>query len=177
MGVPRSRLTRSSFQPARAKRLSEWVAFTSSGPSDIAGGAKLVFASFTQAALSGLVPATIIRVRGYLTAKSDQTAAGENWTGAMGIAIVKENARAVGITALPGPVTDAAADMWFYHQFFQGRFSSSTGQGDGFFFGVDVDSKAMRKVEDGDAMVVMAEVGSGVGLSVDAQMRILFLLH
>ncbi len=174
---PRSRLTRNSFQPSKAKRLSEWVAFTTTGPSDIAGGAKLVFASFTQAALAEIVPATIIRVRGYLTVKSDQTAAGENWAGALGWAVVRENARSVGITALPGPVTEAAADMWFYHQFFQGRFSSSTGQGDGFFFGADVDSKAMRKVEDGDALVLMAEVGSSVGLSIDAQMRLLFLLH
>ena len=61
---------------------------------------------------------TILRTVGVLSVVSDQAAAVEDQMGAFGMIIVTENARAIGVTAMPDPVTDAGDDGWFVYQSF-----------------------------------------------------------
>ena len=175
MGVPRSQLTRGSFRPARARRLTEWLAFTSNANLAVAATSSALFLSFSQVNLAGLVPFTIVRIRGRVFWSNDQAAGNENSIGAYGIAIVKEPARAIGITAIPTPIDESSDDAWLHHGFMQAQTFASLNamqvQNEEF------DSKAMRKVEDGDAIVLVVENSSTVGAVFNVQARILVMLH
>ena len=80
--------------------------------------------------------------------------------GAFGLAFVTRVAQTLGVTGLPSPVTDANWDGWFVHQFFNQRFTISTAVGtvnSAFGDGFEVDSKAMRKFDGEDGLVMVAE--------------------
>jgi len=106
-------------------------------------------------------PFTIMRTRGILTIESDQFAATENPFGAMGMAVVSEEALAAGVTAVPQPYSNSESDLFFVHQFFWSQFVF----GDATGFSTDAhsfefDSKAMRKVQPEERIVVVLENGS-----------------
>ncbi len=153
------------------------------------GGAPLVSA-FTvgggtilgtlNAAALALRPFTIVRIRQTLAWKSDQTAATERQIGAVGFAVVSDQAVAIGITAVPTPVTDLASDLWMLHQFFMSHFTVTSAIGsESQYHQIDVDSKAMRKVEDGQDLVEVGELATGLsdGFSLSDASRILIKLH
>ena len=125
--------------------------------------------------VSGDQPETLIRTRGQLLVTTDQQAAAENPFGAFGIAIVSNEAVAVGVTAVPLPYTDSESDLWLLHQFFAApmRFVTSgmavTAQR------YDLDSKAMRIVSPDQTVVLVMEVatGSGVGIQYRLDARLL----
>jgi len=175
MGVPRSRLTRQSFRPDKGRRLTEWAATGETGPTTIASAGKVIVFSFTAAALVQIVPSTLIRIRGYLYSISDQVAAAENYSGAVGITIVKEEARAAGVASIPGPFNQGSADIWLWHQYLQGGVGTTV-DGSGVTQSFEIDGKAMRKVVDGEAIVGILELGSATGLILGWQIRLLFLL-
>ncbi len=132
-----------------------------------------------NAAALALRPFTVVRTRGILFGRSDQTAASENWGGAMGIAVVSDQASAVGITALPTPVTDFGSDLWFMLLQQQGRFDLKSAVGvleSGRT--VDIESKAMRKVDVGQDIVVVIETTSfNLSWSTSLGFRMLIKLH
>ena len=112
--------------------------------------------------VQSLVPQiTIMRTRGlfhaYLTSA---TAAGDGFTGAMGIIVVTAQAFAAGAASMPSPVNELESNGWFYHQF----LSVHAGEAGGLSGGpegsqrVDVDSKAMRKFDDQQRVVAILEV-------------------
>ena len=92
---------------------------------------------------------------------SDQQAATESFGGVIGVTIVTDVARAVGASALPGPVTNPDAD-WLLYGAYYGRllFSNSAvrGQDPGSHH---YDSKAMRKLNQDESVVFMVEPYSG----------------
>ncbi len=113
-------------------------------------------------------PFTIIRC--YLSSmiQSDQGAVSENFGVAVGIAVVSDQARAVGITALPTPATDIGSDLWMLHGFSYGRFAFNTGVGFDDHAGhiKDFSSKGMRKVNADQDVVIVQErivIGSSEG--------------
>ena len=124
--------------------------------------------------------ATIIRVRGSLWVSSDQNAANEEPFGAFGMAVVTDQAAAIGVTAVPTPIADASSDNWFLH--FPWLASIRVGDATGFdnnaYIRYDIDNKAMRKVDDGDTVVVVME-NSSAGAAVDflLQFRMLIKQH
>ncbi len=122
-------------------------------------------ASLNAAALA-FRPFTVVRTRIELYVRSDQVAATEDQSGAMGMAVVSSQAVAVGVTAIPTPVTEIGSDLWFVHQtIFNAEFGDSAG-GNGANRGHHwtIDSKAMRKVEDGqDVVIVIEDAGLGGG--------------
>ncbi len=129
-----------------------------------------------------LRPFTVIRVRGVLHVRSDQSTAGETWGASFGDAVVSDQASGVGITAVPTPTTDSDSDAWSVYEFMMGHFEhkSSVGFTD---VGVNriIDSKAMRKVEDGQDLVSVVE-GPGAGLTASGSVisgfvRTLIKLH
>ena len=112
------------------------------------------------AVLDGL---TLVRVRGEVLIWTTAVAATtDHFAGAVGIANFPENAVGVGITALEVPTTDADWDGWLWHSFFTvggtGDFSSVAR--------IPIDSKAMRKVKEGDTLAAIFSVETEGGTTV-----------
>ena len=97
-----------------------------------------------------------------LFGESDQTAAQERWSFAFGMCVVSDQASAAGITAIPTPDIDAVSDLWFVYErmIAEFLFSDSTGEQEGAGLRKEVDSRAMRKVEEGEDVVVVVENGA-----------------
>ena len=125
-------------------------------------------------------PFTIVRVRGVLGLSSDQTANSESQEVSMGFAVVTEQAEAIGVTAVPTPVTDDGSDAFFVFESLMNQMlvSSAIGILDNPMQTVRYDSKAMRKVEDGFDLAQTIETGpNGTGQIVTDVFRMLIKLH
>ena len=83
--------------------------------------------------------------------------------GAIGMAVVTDLAVATGASAIPGPWTDQDWDGWFVWVPFAFRyeFSDLTGTQFPASLQMEIDSKAQRKVESGETVVVMGESFAG----------------
>ena len=143
------------------------------------GGATLV--AVASASEDALRPYTIVRTHLHVTIISDQVAATEVQIVAVGLAVVTDQASAIGITAIPTPVTDLESDAWYLHQWLQNTylFADATGFQDGGVVQMDYDSKAMRRVEDGFDNVLVVEAPSVLsdGFLVKTMGRQLLKLH
>ncbi len=143
-------------------------------------GTALLLTSLSAGALD-LRPFTVIRTRGMLGIRSDQVAATEDQLAAYGHAVVADQAVAIGVTAVPTPVTDNDSDLWFVLERIMSDMTFSTAaahekQGNYASF----DSKAMRKVEDGQDLISVVEtpaVGIAAGCVFKAYFRRLVKLH
>jgi len=135
--------------------------------------------SSASAALLAMRPFTVVRTRGLVYVRSDQTANTETPFGAFGLAVVSEQASAIGVTAVPTPITDESSDLWFLYQFVATGLQVSSAVGiPGPANVYEFDSKAMRKVEDGQDVISVFENGSSAdGLSYIAKFRFLIKLH
>ncbi len=101
---------------------------------------------------------TVVRTRGMLYVQSDQQAADEEAFGAMGMAVVSTQAKDVGVTAVPTPISDEGSDLFFVYEAFAFGYTffssvGATSKGTQFRF----DSKAQRKVEPEQSIVVTVE--------------------
>jgi len=179
--MPFSRPRVRSGRRGGPRRETEWAALVATGAGTIAtASTKLILNTFSASALSVLVPTTVIRMRGLLSHKSDQAAQTEEYAGAVGAVIVRDDARNIGITALPGPLSASGDDVWLWHQFYTGefRFADASGIVPIAENIIVIDSKAQRKIVDGDAIVIIAESASfGLGVSLKFFARLLFKLH
>ncbi len=125
---------------------------------------------------------TLVRTRGHVLHYLESSAAiSDGFNGAFGIGIVTAQAFAIGVTAMPGPVAELDWDGWLFHQFYtiRGLFVTTPGQSQGpAFIRFDVDSKAMRKVDENEVIFAMYEgTESGTVTSrIDFDSRILFKL-
>ncbi len=147
------------------KRTSTWFFVDPSVTTMTVTGGTII-GSLNAAALA-LRPFTIVRSHFELLLKSDQSAATENQVAAFGLAVVSDQAAAVGVSAVPTPDTDSGSDLWFVHQYLMGAFDFTTGTG---YRNVgerySVDSKAMRKVDIGQDLVIVAEMDSNTSSGV-----------
>ncbi len=144
----------------------------------LAAGASVLDQAFSDAQLQTIgLPLTVVRVRGLLYIVADQPSAVEDQFGALGFQVVTEQARVAGIASMPTPITEAESDTWFvWEPFCTSGLASTNSNIAGARF--DFDSKAMRKIEQGSAIVVVLENGSSIhGLEFWLQYRILFKLH
>jgi hypothetical protein len=97
--------------------------------------------------------------------------------------VVSDQATAIGVTAVPTPVTDDGSDLFFvYERLVNDITLSSSGAGTGNFLIAGreriVDSKAMRKVEDGSDLILTTEGGpNNDGFVLTSYMRVLVKLH
>ena len=97
--------------------------------------------------------------------------------GAFGIGIVSAEALAAGIGSIPLPFTDADWGGWMVLQPWAFRLDVTTDVGRLLSsFQIEVDSKAMRKVEPNSAAVIVAESLTGA-VSVCDTTRLLLKLH
>jgi len=122
---------------------------------------------------------TVIRTRGQFGIASDQKGADEDQFGAFGIAIVTQQAVSVGITAIPHPVTDAAWGGWMVHRYFSQQFVfvSAVGFHPQFMMEYVIDSKAMRKLDEDERLVVVVENIGAEGFNIQNSERILTKVH
>jgi len=160
----------------RSKRLTDWGFGVDMLDQSISATGKILgTTSLTIGQTS-----TIVRIRGLLHVMiTAASGIDEGYLGAAGIALVNTDAFGVGITAIPGPLTDAHWDNWMWHSFFDVRSITAT-IGDGVNSQsvsqrLIIDSKAMRKWDPAETLVLMVEgVESGTSiLRVNGDSRIL----
>ncbi len=134
----------------------------------------------TGAGLLAIRPFTVMRMRGFMHVRSDQTGSLESYQVAWSASVVSDQAAAIGITALPTPFTDIDSDLFFMYQVVAGVFLFISGTGFDPIGGSSavVESKAMRRVEDGSQIVFTLEnSGLSAGSSTFSTARLLLKLH
>jgi len=149
---------------------SDLATFSASGSSIIGSGG--------EATTDGL---TIVRTRGLIELTfTAATSALDGFAGALGMGICTAEAFAIGVTAVPTPVTDVAWDGWLWHQFYSAHMPAAfqaTGTGP-YSTMIEVDCKAMRKMDAGDTLFFVGEfteIGAAI-LTVRADSRVLVKL-
>ena len=145
----------------------------------LASASSATIVTSLNAAALALRPFTIVRTRGVWHIVSDQLAAVEQQETAYGAIVVSEEALAVGITAVPTPI-DQDSSSWILFDMMFNRFDFVSGVGFEANSGVSrvVDSKAMRKVEEGQQVIeVIQNSGSSDGVTVTTYQKTLIKLH
>ena len=112
---------------------------------------------------------TIVRTRGQLMAMQRvEAGADQIIRGALGIILVSQDAFDVGITALPGPISDSLSDWYVWAPFTLMSFVGVELGDQALMVRVDFDSRGMRKAKFGEVSAVVVELESDVaGGSVD----------
>ncbi len=173
MGINTSR--KSGFILRRGVMRRETLWFTGVFASTTLAASTAVLVSTLNAAALALRPFTVVRTRGVLMIESDQEAANERTRAAFGAAVVSDEASAIGVTAIPTPTTDDGSDLWFVYEAMP--YSMLASNSSPVFSRVDIDSRAMRKVEDGQDVVTVVEQAAAVGAILTNYVRILIKLH
>ena len=107
---------------------------------------------------------TVLRTVGSISVTSDQTAATENQLGAFGLIIVNDVAATLGVTVIPGPVTDIDDDGWFVYVPVVQRLVVATAVGTVNGVRYNFDSRAKRIIHDGTGIAVMIENASAASV-------------
>ena len=175
--MARNRVARRSFgRSAGPRRLTEWVARTFNVDGIVLPANTFAIDSLFGAPVLAKRPFTITRVVGLLSVQSDQNVAVELPFGALGFAVVSDKAATTGVTAVPDPVTEGSSDLWHVYQSFSAEGSASTNVGRP-LMQFPIDSRAQRKVQDGENCVaVIANASATDGLIFTLNYRILFKL-
>jgi len=152
---------------ARRPGLTNW-ARTTLVNTVVAAGTKVLVASFVLS--NAGINEVVRRTRGRFLFTSDQATLYEGSIPAVGMIVVNDLALAAGVASIPGPITDANDDGWFVWESSPGLRGATDGSGatsnTGFSRAVEFDSKAMRRVEEGFGIAVVAEVAAvGVELT------------
>ncbi len=134
-----------------------WAFSGSTAATAVAAGTKVTTGSFTLS--NPNIDETVLRTVGVIGIGSDQTAASELQLGAFGLILVNDLAAAAGAASLPGPVTDGGDDGWFVFVPFvqEFRFLSGSGFAPNVMRLYEFDSKAKRKMQEGQQIAVMCE--------------------
>ena len=148
--------------PARSRRPVTW----GQGPIDAGATISATGKTLWSSAVSLQVEAeaTIVRTRGagQFILKT-ASAAGDGFAVGVGFAVVTEVAHTLGVTALPGPLTDIDWDGWLFHAvgFIQAITATLADGVNGPIASLRyvIDSKGMRKWDAGaEVLVAMIEV-------------------
>ncbi len=152
------------FKGLRARMISQkrttfWLSATAITDTLSTASTAAILTTLNAAALA-LRPFTIVRTRGYWHIHSDQGAATEVQEAAYGRIIVSDQSVAIGVTAIPTPVTDSQSSWYMYERMVAHLdFSSAVGFDADAGHQREVDSKAMRKVEEGQDVISVWETG------------------
>jgi len=145
-----------------SRRKTEWGAGPFSTETAVTVAGTFLWSTGFEALATGI---TIVRIRGGWSFRLTSIATvddGFEHIG-VGIGIVSADAFAVGVTAIPGPITDIGWPGWIYHEIVTGFHGNSTTEswgnaGSTFHRGV-IDTKAMRKIGVNETIVGVFEVG------------------
>ena len=181
---------RRRFTSGSTRRQTSWEGGPATGTNgsveSLTASANLVFNTGVIALIDGL---TLVRTRGEFVAYlKTASAAGAGYAGAFGIGIVNENAFGIGATAILAPIDDEEWDGWLYHRFFSltaadvidGSVSADVDAINSVSAAVrlEVDSKAMRKIEAEEVLFAAVQVTEALTATVDFAFnsRLLFKL-
>jgi len=178
-----NRSTKSGFilRPGGPKRMSQWVGGGFIQTAITTASTATLITQFSSG-ITDLEPFTIVRTRGTIQLSSDQISAAEDQEVAYGHCVVSQQAVAIGVTAVPTPVTDSGSDLFYVYEMISSTFSfaSSIGfvQSDSASRFFRFDSKAMRKVPDGTNSISVVETSAtSEGVVVVTNFRQLIKLH
>jgi len=161
----------------RMKRESLWL-FQQFSSNTLAASATAALATSLNAAALALRPFTVVRTHMNWQVISDQSAATEVYIGNIGMAIVSTQAVAIGVTALPTPATDLGSDLFFMIQQWISEFTLVGTDVTTDVVSRQIDSKAMRRVNEGQDLVQTVEAGiGGAGIVIRTVGRQLIKLH
>ncbi len=163
----------------RMRRETQWLDLAPVS-NTLGAGSTAVLSNVMTAAELALRPFTVIRTLGIFQMESDQSAANELAHAGFGACVVSDQAVAIGVTAVPTPMTDRVSDLWF--MFVEGfnsfLFADATGFASNAGFQTTFDSRAMRKVEEGAQIVFVKETSAiSTGAVVRTAGRVLVKLH
>ncbi len=159
-----NRVIRSSFRGGsrrggKLERKKQWLGAFTISPTAMASGSLLAVAIVPNATLAvasgGGAKGTLVRTRGWLQWAPD--VAGEDPQAIFGLAVVDERAFGIGTTALP-TASDLEDLFWFSGAAIT-NFVSTAASGP-MATRLEIDSKAMRKYEVTDTIVLLATAGS-----------------
>ena len=160
----------------RTRKLTDWAFGPDANEVALSASSKILLTT----AFAVTQPSTLVRIRGYFDFCMLSTSAlGDGMMGALGIALVSDDAFAAGITAIPGPQSDANWDGWIFHSFWGVRSVTGTiadgANAVGAYYRMIVDSKAMRKWDPANTLVGVVEgVESGaMSVEVNGETRLL----
>ena len=178
--IRRSRRSGFTTRGGRSVRESLWF----DGPvfnTNMGAASTAVLVSSLSAAALALRPFTVVRTRGSMFLETDQQAASEFYQAAIGCCVVSDQAVAIGVTAVPTPFTDQSSDLWYVYEVLMGKLRVGTPSPVELFeSGIfkDYDSKAMRKVEEGQDLIAVIETSSiSLGCTMGHSSRTLIKLH
>ncbi len=161
------------------RRSTVWIQVGETNNTITSASTAVLFTGLDATSLT-LRPLTVVRTHVQLHMASDQEVADEIQQCALSFAVVSEQALAIGVTAVPTPFTDAGSDAFFYWQQLTTRFLLGSAVGFSGDFGVwkDTESKAMRKVEEGEDIAAVIESSSlSNGFNFIKSGRMLLKLH
>ena len=143
-----------------ARRKTGWETGPGGARQQIAASGSVILGLGSVSGADGI---TLVRLRGSLMLKlsaADAETAG--FVGAFGIGIVKAPAFAIGVTAVPTPVTEQDDEEWI---FWYPISVLGSGTGEAAVQRIDIDTKAMRKLTVGDTLYGVVEL-TEAGVSV-----------
>ena len=162
-----------------SRRETLWLRIAETQTTLAGASTAALFTGFTSTLLAAR-PFTIIRTRGWFSMRSDQISSDETYGVGLGMAVVSDQAAAIGITAVPTPSTDGDSDLFFLYEEMYSRFEffDATGVNPQNSIGRTFDSKASRKVEEGQDLAITVETGTiSLGAVVIKAGRMLIKLH
>ena len=143
----------------------------------VAIGATQAVIGSVSIAESSLVAPTLLRSRGNLIVNAIPDAATDADTIGLGLIVVHSNALAAGGASVPGPIKDQGAD-WLWYRYVALDAAGATAEAATNNWNVqlvEVDSKAMRRVPEDHAVILVGEVDQGLFASVSVTGGIRFL--
>ena len=124
--------------------------------------------TFSGAVLSFLIPATLLRFRGWIGGNFSGTiAAGDVMRFTAALAILSTDAFSLGATAFPDPAGEPEYPwIWWGSMRLTTQVSSATKTGEGWGIPqqrIEVDSKAMRRIKPGESLVWVGQSSEAAG--------------
>ena len=159
---------RAPVSTGRNRRPTNWGGTVAGSATLIAGSTKVLLASFTPDFVSG---ETVRRMRGTLFV---QGAGVGLYHGAIGAYVANNAAISVGVGSLLDPVTNVADDAWMWYRSFSGDSGAAGAAGADGAQLLEIDSKAMRRIETGFALVfVVTNANASLTFNVALSVRVL----
>jgi len=167
---------RGSFSAPQRKRRMSWEAGAFNF-ADLTSGTAQFSTLVSEAILENFPTPTLVRTRGaYLTIADTTCTAGA--FGLIACGIIKVTAAAIAASGIPDPITDPGNDWLWWNVSSIGEETTSALVGRTVAVDrKDIDSKAMRKIGNNEALVVVAAIEACAGTvvaNVCGRMRLLF---
>jgi len=154
-----------------------WSGFITSARVAVAANSKVLLGGLTLSNTN--IDETTLRTVGVLSIETDTVANAESQIGAFGLINVSDTAFGIGITAVPGPVTDAQDDGWFVYQSFAQSTAVATSVGARLnSVQYAFDSRGKRVNEEGTTIAIVIENGHAThGFNATVVFRLLSMVR